>query len=58
MRLKPGARLIYLMPNLEADEDEETPYKVKLSSVVWAHVSGTPLSSDEVKKLKDEFGRF
>jgi hypothetical protein len=46
------------MPNLEADEDEETPYKVRLSSVVWAHVSGTPLSSDEVKKLKDEFGRF
>lgn len=55
--LKPGPRLIYLMPNLEADEGEETPYCVKLSSEVWAHVFGRPLSSDEVKKLKDEFGR-
>jgi hypothetical protein len=55
--LKPGPRLIYLMPNLEADEGEETPYRVKLSSEVWAHVFRRPLSSDEVKKLTDEFGR-
>jgi hypothetical protein len=55
--VKPGPRLIYLMPNLEADEGEETPYCVKLSSEVWAHVFGRPLSSDEVKKLKAEFGR-
>ena len=56
MGLKPGPRVIYLMPNLEADEGEETPYCVKLSSEVWAHVFGRPLSNDEVKKLKDEFG--
>jgi hypothetical protein len=47
----------YLMPNLEADEGEETAYCVKLSSEVWLHVFGRPLSSDEVKKLKAEFGR-
>jgi hypothetical protein len=57
MAVKPGPRLIYLMPNLEAEEGEETPYCVKLSSEVWAHVFGRPLSSDEVKKLKAEFGR-
>ena len=57
MALKPGPRVIYLMPNLEADEGEETPYCVKLSSEVWAHVSGRPLSTEEVKKLKEEFGR-
>ena len=57
MAVKPGPRLIYLMPNQEAEEGEETPYRVKLSSEVWAHVFGRPLSSDEVKKLKAEFGR-
>jgi len=44
MGVKPGPRLIYLMPNLEPDEPEETPYLVKLSSDVWAHVFGAPLS--------------
>lgn len=48
MGLKPGPRLIYLTPNLEAEEGEETPYCVKLSSEVWAHVFGRPLSNDEV----------
>ncbi len=57
MAVKPGPRLIYLIPNLEAEEGEETPYFVKLSSEVWAHVFGRPLSTEEVKKLKDEFGR-
>jgi len=57
MGVKPGPRLIYLAPNLEASEGEETPYFVKLSSEVWAHVFDRPLSSVEVKKIKDEFGR-
>jgi hypothetical protein len=42
---------------LEEGVGEETPYFVKLSSEVSAHVFGRPLSTEEVKKLKDELGR-
>ena len=55
LEIKPGPRVIYLMPNLEADEPEETAYLVKLSSEVWAHVSGPGLSTSEIEKLKEEF---
>ena len=26
-----------ILPNLEEEEDEETPYKVKISPDLWAH---------------------
>lgn len=55
MGVKPGPRLIYLMPNLEPDEPEETPYLVKLSSDVWAHVFGAPLSDEEIRNLREEY---
>jgi hypothetical protein len=34
--------LIYFAPNQEVERDE-TPYMVKISSEVWAHVFGGPL---------------
>jgi hypothetical protein len=55
LSIKPGARIIYFTPNLEADEPEESPYLVKLSSEVWAHVSGPGLSRIEIEMLKKEF---
>ena len=56
MRVKPGRRLIYLMPNLELDEPEETPYLIKLSSDVWVNVFGPPLTGEEIQALRDELG--
>jgi hypothetical protein len=55
MGVQPGPRLIYLTPNLELDEPEETPYLVKLSSDVWAHVFGAPLSDEEIRNLRKEY---
>jgi hypothetical protein len=55
MGVKPGPRLIYLTPNLEPDEPEESPYLVKLSSDVWAHVFGAPLSDEEIRNLREEY---
>ena len=56
MGVKPGPRVIYLMPNLEAEEGEETPYCVKLSSEEWAHAFGAPLTEDDIRKLRVEYG--
>ena len=47
MGRKHGQRLIYVMPNLEEGECEETPYMVKISSDLWAHVFGGPLTDKE-----------
>jgi len=52
---RPGPRLIYLMPNLELDEPDETPHLVKLSSDIWANIYGAPLNADERQALKHEF---
>ena len=30
-------RFIYILPNLEEKEYEETPYKMKVSPDLWAH---------------------
>jgi hypothetical protein len=55
---KPAPRLIYLTPNLERDESEETPYSVKISSEVWAHVFGSgPFTTEEIDKLKRRIRR-
>ena len=51
---KHGPRLIYIMPNLEPEEPEEGPGLVKLSSSLWAHVLGAPLTPDEIQKLRQE----
>lgn len=40
MGAKQGQRLIYIVPNLEEGEGEETPYQVKISSVLWAYAFG------------------
>ena len=53
-RVKQGPRLIYIGPNLEDGEGEETPYMVKISSELWAHVFGAPLSVEEIRKLREE----
>jgi hypothetical protein len=55
MGVKPGPRLIYLTPNLGPDELEESPYLVKLSSDLWAHVFGAPLSDEEIRKLREKY---
>ena len=49
MEIKPGPRVIYLTPWLDADEPEESPYLVKLSAALWAHVFGAPLSEAEAR---------
>jgi|SoiMethySBSTD1v2_1073268.scaffolds.fasta_scaffold1946411_2 hypothetical protein len=53
--VKVGPRLIYITPNLEPHELEESPYLVKLSSDLWAHVFGAPLNDDEIRKLREEY---
>jgi hypothetical protein len=55
-RAKPGAPLIYLMPNLEEGEGQETPYSVKISSELWAHAFGAPLTEDDIRELRVEYG--
>jgi hypothetical protein len=52
---KHGPRAIYIMPNLEEEEPEEGPGLVKLSSSLWAHIWGAPLTADEIRKLKEEY---
>jgi hypothetical protein len=56
LETKPGPRLIYLTPNLEGDETEETAYSVKISSEVWAYVFGSgPFITEEIDKLREEY---
>jgi hypothetical protein len=52
--IKHGPRLIYITPNLELDEPEETPYLVKLSYDIWANVFGAPLSDEGIRALRHE----
>ena len=53
--VKCGPRTIYITPNLESEDPEETPYLVKLSTDLWANVYGEPLSDDGVRKLRQEY---
>jgi hypothetical protein len=55
MGTNPGPRLIYLTPNLEGDESEETPYSVKISSKLWAEAFGGPFTKEEIDKLREEY---
>ena len=57
MGTKHGPRLIYLTPNLEGDKAEETPYAVKISSEVWAHVLGNsgPFTDEEIDRLRKTY---
>jgi hypothetical protein len=48
-------RLIYITPNLEEDESEETPYSVKISSELWAEAFGGPFTREEIGKLREEY---
>ena len=52
---KHGPRLIYITPNLEGDESEETAYSVKISSELWAEAFGGPFTKEEIGKLKEEY---
>jgi len=53
--IKAGPRIIYFAPNFEPDDLEESPYLIKLSSDVWAHVFGSPLSDQEIRKLREDY---
>jgi len=56
LRQKHEQRFIYILPNLEEEEDEETPYKVKISSDLWAHaMAGGPFTSDEIRELREKY---
>jgi hypothetical protein len=55
MGTKHAPRLIYLTPNLEEDESEETPYSVKISSELWAEAFGGPFTKEEIAKLREEY---
>jgi len=54
VRPKAGFRLIYFIPNLEPEEPEETPWRIKLSADIWAHVFGEPLNEEEIRDLRQE----
>ena len=54
-QIKQGRRLIYITPNLQPDELQESAYLIKLSSDVWARVFGDPLSDEEIRKLREEY---
>jgi hypothetical protein len=53
--IKPGSRIIYLTPNLDSEEPEESPSLVKLSPDVWAHIAGAPLNEAEVRQLRVDY---
>jgi hypothetical protein len=57
MGMKSRQRMIYLTPNLEGDKAKETPYAVKISSQVWAHVLGNsgPFTNEEIAKLREKY---
>jgi hypothetical protein len=55
MGTQPRPRLIYITPNLEEDESEETPYSVKISSELWAEAFGGPFTKEEIDKLREEY---
>jgi hypothetical protein len=59
MGTKPGPRLIYLTPNLQGDKASETPYAVKISSEVWAHVLGNsgPFTKEEIDRLRETYAK-
>jgi hypothetical protein len=45
-------QLVYLGPNLESDDAEETPYSVRIEPGVWAEAFGRPFESEAIAKLK------
>ena len=55
MGTKHAPRLIYLTPNLEGDETEETAYSVKISSELWAEAFSGPFTKEEIDKLREEY---
>jgi hypothetical protein len=55
MGTKSGPRLIYIMPNLEGDESEETPYSVKIAPRMWAESFGGPFTTAEIDRLREEY---
>jgi hypothetical protein len=57
MGVKQRRTVIYITPNLEKDEGEDTPYEVKISSVLWAHAfGGGSFTEDEILWLREEYG--
>lgn len=48
-------RIIYLHPNLEAEEPDETPYCAKITSELWAYSFGGPLKDEEIADLRAEY---
>lgn len=50
-----GPRIIYLMPNLESEEPDETPYSAKITSELWAHSHGRPLMDQEIAALRIQY---
>ncbi len=56
MGAKREQRFIYIMPNLEEEEDQETPYCVKISADLWAHaIGGGPFTNEEIRRLRQEY---
>ena len=57
MGMKSRQRMIYLTPNLQGDRAKETPYAVKISSEVWAHVLGNsgPFTKEEIDRLRKTY---
>jgi hypothetical protein len=59
MGMKSRQRIIYLTPNLQGDKAKETPYTVKISSEVWAHVLGNsgPFTKEEIDRLRETYAK-
>jgi hypothetical protein len=48
-------QMLYLGPNLESDEEEETPWSIKISPGLWATAFGAPFSGEQIEQLRAEF---
>src|SRR5262249_30903456 len=50
-----GPQLIYITPNLQPDDSEETPWSVRVAPGVWAKAFGAPFSSEDIERLRREY---
>jgi hypothetical protein len=49
------SQLIYVMSDIEGDDEEDTPWSIKLSPGIRAVAFGAPFSSEDVKRLRQQY---
>lgn len=48
-------QLVYVGPNLESDDSEETPWSVKIAPGVWAMAFGARFTAEQIDALRKEY---